>query len=436
MITSRVKTQLLVFVLITLVGVAYTGARYAHLDRLFYDSSYTVHAKFAQSGGIFTNAEVAYRGVKVGKVSDMRLFEGGVDVVLSISKDYDKIPADTLARVSNLSAIGEQYVDLEPSTNSGPYLHQGSTIKTPDTRTPVSTTALLTNLDLLVNSVPKDDLRTVVTELGTAFHGTGPALSQIIDTTTSFIRSADRNFGTTTALIRDARTVLQTQNDKSSAIRSFARDLKLFTDTVAGHDRNLRQLIDQGSATAVELRTFLQRNQVNLGRLVANLVTTGRITVRHLPGIRQVLVLYPWAVAGGFTVVAKENSGSDAGRYDAHFGLVLTQDPPVCHQGYNPDPKRTPTQRDNVPMDTKAHCAEPPTMSNPRGAQNAPVAGSGYRPPVATYDASNETLAWSDQVRQPTTIDTAGSSALFGKDAWKWLLLRPALPASGSASRN
>jgi phospholipid/cholesterol/gamma-HCH transport system substrate-binding protein len=36
-ITSRTKKQLLVFVFITLVGVAYVGARYARLDRLVYD---------------------------------------------------------------------------------------------------------------------------------------------------------------------------------------------------------------------------------------------------------------------------------------------------------------------------------------------------------------------------------------------------------------
>ncbi len=56
MITRRTKLQLMVFVLITLVGVSYVGARYARLDRLFYDSSYTVVAHFERSGGIFAGA--------------------------------------------------------------------------------------------------------------------------------------------------------------------------------------------------------------------------------------------------------------------------------------------------------------------------------------------------------------------------------------------
>ena len=56
MITSRTKKQLIVFAIITLLGVTFVGARYARLDRLFYDSAYAVDAHFAQSGGITVNS--------------------------------------------------------------------------------------------------------------------------------------------------------------------------------------------------------------------------------------------------------------------------------------------------------------------------------------------------------------------------------------------
>jgi phospholipid/cholesterol/gamma-HCH transport system substrate-binding protein len=313
MITSRTKKQLLAFLVITLVGVTFVGARYARLDRLFYDSTYTVSAHYAQSGGIYTGAEVTYRGVGVGKVTNMKLTDKGVDVILSIEKSEDKIPAKAVALVANRSAVGEQFVDLQPQTDSGPYLKQGSEIDTPDTETPVSTTEILTNLDNLLESVPQADLRTVVAESGAAFHDAGPSLGQIIDTSSSFIEAAEANFDTTTALIRDSRTVLQTQVDKGSDIRAFTRDLALFTGTVAANDKNLRALIENGSATANELRTFLEQNKVNLGQLINNLVTTGEITVKHLKGIRQLLIIYPYIVAGGFTV-AKKNKNQ---KYDA-----------------------------------------------------------------------------------------------------------------------
>jgi len=423
-LTSRTKKQLLVFVFITLVGVSYVGARYARLDRLVYDSAYQVDAQFAQSGGIFTGAEVSYRGVRVGQVSDMRLTRDGVDVVLSIDKGRDTIPVDTLALVGNKSAVGEQYVDLEPRTDKGPYLRDGSAIATVDTAVPKSTTEILTSVDEFVNSVPQDSLRTVVSELGAGFKGTGADLAQIIDTSDAFIESANDNFDVTTSLIRDSNTVLRTQSEKGSAIRSFAQNLALFSGVVADNDAALRALIDNGSATANELRTFLEQNQVDLGGLINNLVTTGQVVVKHLDGIRQILVLYPYEVANGYTVTAKNAQG-----YNARFGFILNPNPAVCHAGYDPNEWRSPTDGSNKPMDMDAHCAEPASKTNARGAQNAPRTGTAYRTApgseVGTYDLDAHTLTWGD-VADHVVYD-GGAAALYGDDSWKSLLLNPVM---------
>ena len=122
MITGRTKVQLLVFVVITLLGVSFVGARYAQLDRLVRDDTYTVVAHFAESGGIFAGGEVTYRGVKVGQVSQLELTDSGVDVHLDIDDAFDDIPADALALVGNRSAVGEQYVELQPQSDAEPYL--------------------------------------------------------------------------------------------------------------------------------------------------------------------------------------------------------------------------------------------------------------------------------------------------------------------------
>jgi len=421
-LTTRTKRQLLAFVFISLVGISYVGARYARLDRLVFDTSYQVNAHFEQSGGIFTGAEVTYRGVRIGQVADMELITGGVNVVLDIDNKYDRIPRDTLALVGNKSAVGEQYVELEPHTNSGPYLRNNSVIQPKDTQVPVSTTEILTNLDQLVTSVPQDKLRTVVDEFGAAFAGTGEDLGQIIDTSNAFIKTANDNFDVTTALIRDSNTVLRTQVLKGSAIRSFARDLALFSGTLADNDAALRRLIDNGSATANELRTFLETNKVDLGSLINNLVTTGKVISRHLPGIRQILVTYPYQVAGGFTVVAKNPDG-----YNARFGFILNPIPAVCEEGYDVNERRSPTDGSNKPMDLDAKCTAAITKTNARGAQNAPRAATTLTgdAPVATYDTATKKLTWSDQAPAENVVYDGGAERIYGADSWKSLLLQP-----------
>ena len=68
-------------------------------------------------------------------------------------------------------------------------------------------------------------------------------------------------------------------------------------------------------------------------------MTTGEVVVKHLDGIQQILVIYPYVVEGGFTVVSKS---PDTGMYDAHFGLILQQSPSVCHAGYQGTNQRPP----------------------------------------------------------------------------------------------
>jgi len=46
----------------------------------------------------------------------------GVAVNLTINNGAPKIPADLNAAVANRSAVGEQYVDLRPTTDTGPFL--------------------------------------------------------------------------------------------------------------------------------------------------------------------------------------------------------------------------------------------------------------------------------------------------------------------------
>lgn len=405
MITRRTKVQLMIFALITLLGVSFAGARYARLDRLILDDQYTVVAHFVSSGGIYTGGEVSYRGVKIGQVGDMRLTRDGVDVYLDIDNGYDTIPADTLAVIGNRSAVGEQYVELQPQSDGAPYLRDHSEIAPTDTRTPLPTEKLLADAAETVSSVDTGDLTTTVSELGKAFAGAGQDLQQILDTSTSFVKTANDNFDVTSALIRDGNTVLSGQIASEGAIRTFARDLSLFSGSLAGSDADLRRLLVNGAAGAQELQAFLVANRVDLTELLGESVTTGDIVLRHLPGLRQVLVLYPYVVEGGFTVLDKNKEG----HYDAHFGLVLTS-APLCKKGYEGTRKRPPQDGSNKPMNTDARCAEPITQSNARGAQNLNRA-----PVVASYDRSTGRLKWGD----PRAAGAAPDQT--GKDVWSWL---------------
>ena len=100
MITRRTKVQLAIFALITMLGVSFVGAKYAQLNRLFYNTSYTVVAHFQDSGGMYAGGLVSYRGVRVGEVQKLVLTYDGVDAYLDIDHGWDEKIASRTAQSS------------------------------------------------------------------------------------------------------------------------------------------------------------------------------------------------------------------------------------------------------------------------------------------------------------------------------------------------
>ncbi|MEV5964929.1 MlaD family protein [Kribbella sp. NPDC051952] len=426
MITRTVRIQLMVFLLITVVGVAFVGAKYAQVDKLLFDDDYTVSASFAESGGIFTGAEVTYRGQPVGRVGELKLLSDGVDVNLDIEKKF-KIPNDLLAVVANRSAIGEQYVDLQPRRDNGPYLQNNSKIARQDTAIPIDTTELLLNLDQLVNSVDKDSLQTTVRELGAALKGKGSDLQKIIDSSGKLIDDADANVLQTIKLINDGDTVLATQVASGDAIKAWAKNLALLSDTLVNSDADLRKVIDQGSNAATEVTGLIQDNRADIAVLLGNLLTVSEITAVRLDAVEQLLVVYPAVSMGGYVVPAKDPG---TGHYDAHFGLVLGLSPAACRAGYGGTDKRPPQLVTNTPANTKAGCtADPSTGVNVRGSQNKPGPSSredlnrtGYG---IGYDPATGDAGGTDGMPSMVLGSTGGQEALLGSDSWKALILGP-----------
>ncbi len=373
--SKMVRVQLAVFLVITIVGVTYTAVRYVGLDRYFGASGYNVQMQLKNSGGIFPNAEVTYRGVAVGKVNQLRLTPNGVAVELNINDGAPEIPGDLQAAVANRSAVGEQYVDLRPNTAQGPFLKNGSIIPVDRTSIPVATEDLLASVDGLVRSVPLDSLRTVVRELGTAFQGSGPALQRLLDQGNLLTTAATDALPQTLRLIGDLQTVLDTQRNQGSAIVSFSSDLRLISEQLQASDPDIRRLIGTGQQAGTELGALLDTTAPQLSTTLANLATVAGITSLRTTGLRTLNQLLPAVSAAGFTVAPGDGF--------AHFGLAFNiNDPFPCIAGYegtyaelqrqkaaNPNFDDYTTQ---VPLNTNAYCAEPNgSPISVRGSQHA-----------------------------------------------------------------
>jgi phospholipid/cholesterol/gamma-HCH transport system substrate-binding protein len=401
MLVRKTKIQLVAFVVIAVLSVMYALFRFTEVDRVFGADGYTVRLQLEESGGIFTNAEVTYRGYNIGRVGRLSLTETGLEAELNIEPDMAPVPADLKAVVANRSAVGEQFVDLQPQSEGAPFLENGSVVPADKTATPVSSAELLADMNNFTSSVPIDSLRTVVDESYDAFRGTGDDLQVLLDTARDFTKASQQYLPQTVTLIEQGGKVLETQNDLAGSLKSFSRDLNDLSETFKTSDGDLRRLIDVTPRVSTQVSEVLSETGPGLSTLIANMLTLSNLTVTRLDGMEQVLVSYPVLSAGANTPAPGDGT--------AHLGLVLNSfDPPACVKGYpkaeaeaSGAPGGYRAGNDTTPRepDAEAYCAEPAgSPISVRGAQNAPYNGVPVAPSeqqvAENSDRDEESLAY------------------------------------------
>lgn len=370
MLTLATRLKNIAFLIIGVLVVGYIGFRYADLGRYVgMRGYYVVGMDLPETGGLFPGSDVTYRGVSVGRVGALHLTATGVRADLHIDDSAPKIPASLSAVVADLSAVGEEYVDLRPSRGGRPYLADGGTIPRSATQVPPPVTNLLTNVNNLAASVPLDSLRTVVDELGTAFQGRGEDLQTLLDTASDFTKAADAAVPGTNQLIFDGQTVLRSQREEGYALTSFGRSARLLAGQLDSSDTDLRRLITTAPVAASEISGLLRDLDPSLSVLLANLTTTSDLMVTRQRGLEELLVRLPQVAAAGATAI--NSRGVD-------FGMALTFFSPLpCTRGYGGTTYRNGLDTaSGPPLNTAASCRMPASSGvDVRGSANAPYGG-------------------------------------------------------------
>ena len=127
--TSTQDTLVGLFVASGIVGLFFLAMQVSNLSSFVEEDSYTITARFENSGGLKIKSPVSAAGVKIGKVSginfDPKTYESVVQ--MSINSRYNTIPDDTTASIFTAGLLGEQYVNLEPG-GSEEFLQNGGKI--------------------------------------------------------------------------------------------------------------------------------------------------------------------------------------------------------------------------------------------------------------------------------------------------------------------
>ncbi|MGE0219892.1 MCE family protein [Mycolicibacterium sp.] len=409
MLTRFVRIQLIVFAIASVVGLSAMVFVYLQAPVLLGIGRITVTLQLPNTGGLYQFSNVTYRGVEVGKVTDIRPTRDGATVTMSLATS-PRIPADLTAHVRSVSAVGEQYVDLEPRTDDGPYLQDGSVIAADRSTIPQPVGPMLDRMSTLVDSIPTGALSDLLDESFTALNGTGYELGSLFDASARLAADANATDQQVRTLIDDSRPLLDGQAEKADAITTWARSLAGISRQIADDDPSVRTILQTAPGTADAVSSLLSDVKPTLPVLLANLTAVGQVGVAYHPSLEQLLVLLPPYLAATQSYGSSLNNPT--GMALSEFSLTLG-DPPACTVGFLPPSSwRSPADLTDVDTPDGLYCKLP--QDSPigvRGTRNFPcMEQPGKRAPtveICESDKPFEPLAMRQHVLGPYPIDPA-----------------------------
>jgi phospholipid/cholesterol/gamma-HCH transport system substrate-binding protein len=309
--------------MIGLVIVVAVGVYYIVFDVLQYkivSQPFAVTVLMPSAGGLYSGADVTYRGVDVGTVTALDLRANQVAVKIGINAG-ERIPDNGPVLVKQLSALGEQYLDLQPGSTSGPDLHGGSVIPADRVSLPVPIGTALVDLGAMLKSLNPKDLQTVESFLASAFIGTGPSLRTIIVTGQRLFDALVAAQPETVNLVVDGKTDLHTLQATDGDLATFSQGLASLTGQLKNSNSDLQALINNSQSAEAQLNPFLTANTASIAGAISALATDAHVSDQYNAQVHAIFELLP---------IVSDDLASIASGGEIHGVLDFNTADPVC----------------------------------------------------------------------------------------------------------
>lgn len=210
-------------VLVLAFGVALFSGR---LPLISGGTGYTAY--FAESAGLTTKSEVRVAGVRVGRVTSVRL--EGTKVAVGFTVDGAWVGDKSTAAIKLKTLLGQKYLQVEPDGERP--LADGGTIPLDRTTVPFDVDAATEQLTTTSEQIDQEQLAAGFRSLTDAFRDTPADVRRAVD-----------------GLSRLATTI----SSRDDEVASLMRGMKNVTGSVAGVDKEVQRLLADGDLVLAEL---------------------------------------------------------------------------------------------------------------------------------------------------------------------------------------
>lgn len=320
-----------------------------------------ITVNMAQTGGLFEGAAVNYRGVRVGTITDISVGENGPKATVTF-KNGEKVPASATAEVISLSPIGEQFLNLRPTSDSGPYLEDGAEIDAKSVALPITVASAADNLDKLLDEIDDKDIKVLMKELNAAVNDSGDDLDELLTSSTELVAALDESWPRTESLLTNGLTVNQILARHQQDLKDFSASSRALTAWLVQFDPTFQKILKNAPADLKVVGRLVDDLGPILPALLKNLDATTGLLAHREQSLRYLLDVTPGAVGKVNASIRPGPGGQNWWYLRAYLdGEAL------CDYG---GPKEdAPDQSGNEQLYRNGHCGSAPARW--RGANHA-----------------------------------------------------------------
>jgi phospholipid/cholesterol/gamma-HCH transport system substrate-binding protein len=268
-------TKLAIFVVVTLLATAFLGMTIAN----YAGGGTTFHARFSDVTSLNKGDEVRIAGVRVGKVTNVKVVDRDQALVDFQLSDRDSLPASVTATIRYRNLVGQRYIALEQGTGTqGRKLNGGGTIDLAHTHPALNLTTLFNGFRPLFQTLTADDVNKLSYEIIQVFQGEKGTIADLVGTTaglTNKIADKDAVIG---EIVKNLNAVLEAVNQKDGALNdlivnteALVRGLNAERGTIGSAVSSLGNLASATADLLVPTVPTLQGSIAGLNQLTGTL---------------------------------------------------------------------------------------------------------------------------------------------------------------------
>lgn len=374
----KVMVGNLALVVVMLLGLAFLA--FNSLSWRPWQRTYDVTVHFPVSGGLQDTSKVMLRGSQIGDVETIQVTPKSVDVVLSLRKDI-KINKKAKFSALGLSAAGEQYVNITPDSDQGPYLADGDVIDVAQTHVTAPFPGMLQSTLDVIGQIDAPKLTSTLKELEVALNDKGPnQLKSIFHSGGVIFSDLAKVLPQTTKLIQNSGTILKTTGDIQPDLQRLVGGVDSVFGQAVAADKELRKLLGNGPGQLTSLTGSLATITDPLSDVLTQFLDVARQGALRAPTLAT---LFP-AIRDGSVQAQKMFHDGAWWTYGSLFPR------PACN--YSLTPVR-PTKILELTVPKNLYCVTEDPNLQIRGAANAPrPKGDDTAGPPANYDPNARTV--------------------------------------------